>query len=75
METFETIPKPWGNSLGVTIPKEIVEREHLSPKKKLIIFVLGEDRKRKLQEAFGTFACKTPTQQIMEEIDEGYDEH
>jgi len=34
MQVFETIPKQWGNSLGITIPKEVIEKENISIKKK-----------------------------------------
>ncbi|MFH1276482.1 MAG: AbrB/MazE/SpoVT family DNA-binding domain-containing protein [Candidatus Woesearchaeota archaeon] len=75
MASFETIPKQWGNSLGLTIPKEIVESEHINNKSKVTVFVVSEFHKKRLKEAFGTLKCSTPTQKIMEEIDEGYDEH
>ena len=72
MEIFETVPKEWGNSIGITIPKEIVEKEHISTKKKLKIIVL-DTKMDKLKRAFGTLKLKKATQQVMDEIDEGYD--
>lgn len=38
---METVAKPkkWGNSIGVIIPKEIVEREKITLKDELIIHV------------------------------------
>ena len=28
MQVFDAIPKQWGNSVGITIPREIVEKEN-----------------------------------------------
>ena len=72
MQVFEAIPKQWGNSLGITIPKEIVKEENISPKKKVKLLVLGA-RMDSLKKAFGTLKLKKPTQKAMDEIDEGYD--
>ena len=72
MHLFEAIPKQWGNSMGITIPSEIVKEERITQKKKIKVLVLGS-RMNKLKEAFGTLKLKKSTQKIMDEIDEGYD--
>ena len=72
MQVFETMPKVWGNSYGITIPKEIVKKERISPKKKMRIIVLSNDM-QELKNAFGTLRLRKSTQQVMDEIDEGYD--
>jgi antitoxin component of MazEF toxin-antitoxin module len=72
MHLFKANPKQWGNSLGVTIPKDIIEQEHLNPNKKATFLVIG-DGMDKVKEIFGTLKTKKSTQQIMDEIDEGYD--
>jgi len=72
MKDFEAKPKKWGNSLGITIPKEIVDEEGIKEGKKIRIFVSVE-KKNVLKETFGTLKWKKPTQKIMEEIDRGYD--
>lgn len=74
MEQFKAIPKKWGNSLGITIPAEIIKAEKLKLNKETIFLVVGDTRKR-VKKIFGTLKIKKPTQQIMDEIDEGYDEH
>lgn len=71
MEAFETVPKKWGNSLGVTIPKDIVDKEQLSAGKKVRVFVMA-DQSGKLRKVFGTLKLKMPTQKAMEEIDREY---
>lgn len=73
MKGFETVPKKWGNSLGVTIPKEIVDSERLSSGKKVKVFVVG-DRTNELRKVFGTLKLKMPTQKAMEEIDREYND-
>ena len=74
MEQFKAVPKKWGNSWGITIPSEIIKLENLKPNKEAIFLVVGDNRK-KIKKIFGTLKIKKPTQQIMDEIDEGYDEH
>ncbi len=72
MELFEAKPKHWGNSLGVTIPKEIIEKENISTKKKIRFLIISIENDN-LKKAFGSLKLKKPTQNVMEEIDEAYD--
>ena len=74
MEQFKAAPKKWGNSLGITIPLEVIKSENLKMNKEAIFLVMG-DRRQNIKKIFGTLKIKKPTQQIMDEIDEGYDEH
>lgn len=73
MEVFEAIPKQWGNSIGVTIPKDIVKKEKISVKDKAKFIVIGTNDMKQLKKSFGTLELKKPTQRIMDEIDEVYD--
>ena len=72
MQVFETIPKQWGNSVGITIPREIIEKENISTKKKSKFIAIGTEM-NELKKAFGTLKLKKSTQKVMNEIDEGYD--
>jgi len=72
MEQFEAIPKKWGNSLGITIPSEVIKEENIRPKEKITVLVF-KDYSKKLKNIFGTLKLKKSTQKAMEEIDEGYD--
>ena len=74
MEQFQAVPKKWGNSLGITIPADIAEQEHIQPQKKITVLIIG-DQQRQLKQMFGTLKLKKPTQKVMDEINEGYDEH
>ena len=35
MKLFEAIPKQWGNSIGITIPTGVIEKENISAKRKI----------------------------------------
>jgi antitoxin component of MazEF toxin-antitoxin module len=72
MEAFEATPKEWGNSLGITLPREVVKKENIAPKKKIKVIVIGRSMEH-LKKAYGTLKFKKSTKQMMDEIDEGYD--
>lgn len=75
MEQFEAVAKRWGNSIGITIPSEIIEQENIEPQNKIQVLILKDVNKQKLlKNIFGTLKLKKDTQEIMKEIDEGYDE-
>ena len=71
MHAFETTPKQWGNSLGITIPKDVVNKEQLSPGKRVRVLVVA-DKRSELRKVFGSLKLKMPTQKAMEEIDREY---
>jgi antitoxin component of MazEF toxin-antitoxin module len=72
MEAFEAVPKEWGNSVGITIPRDVVKKAKIVIGKKTTFLAVGV-KNQGLWESFGTLKTKKPTQQIMKEIDEGYD--
>lgn len=74
MKQFKAVTKKWGNSIGITIPADVVKKEQIKPQKKITVLVMGE-QKRQLKKMFGSLKLKKPTQQVMNEIDEGYDEN
>ncbi len=74
MQQFKAVPKKWGNSIGITIPADVIQQEHVQPRKKITVLIIGEQQKQ-LKNIFGTLKLKKDTQQVMNEIDEGYDEH
>ncbi|MDD9954402.1 MAG: hypothetical protein OXR66_08790 [Candidatus Woesearchaeota archaeon] len=73
MADFEATPRKWGNSLGIIIPQEVVEQEGLVLGKKVRFIVVNESMER-IKNAFGSLHIDTPTEQIMREIDEGWDD-
>ena len=72
MQVFDAIPKQWGNSIGITIPREVIEKEKISPKQRVKFLVVGTERDN-LKKAFGSLKLKKETQKVMDEIDAGYD--
>ena len=72
MQVFDAIPKQWGNSIGITIPREVIEKEKISPKRRVKFLVVGAEMDN-LKKAFGSLKLKKETQKVMDEIDAGYD--
>ena len=61
--------KKWGNSLGIIIPRSVVESEKIKEHDQ-IQFLIIKESKNVLRETFGMFKgkIKKPTQQIKDEI-------
>lgn len=72
MQVFDAIPKQWGNSVGITIPKDVIKKENILTKKKTKFIAIGSEMDQ-LKKAFGSLKLKKSTQKVMDEIDEGYD--
>ncbi len=66
MATVTVVAKKWGNSIGVIIPKDIVEAVGIKPEQSLNIEV--KQMKNSLAELFGKFKTDKPTQQIKNEL-------
>lgn len=74
MQQFKAVPKKWGNSIGITIPAEVIRQEHVQPQKKVTVLIMGEQQKE-LKRIYGTLKLKKATQEALDETDQGYDEH
>ena len=57
METIEVTTKKWGNSLGIIIPKDIVEKQHIKENGTLRVLIVPSAKKA-LHETFGMFKGK-----------------
>lgn len=66
MTEAEVTAKQWGSSLGVVIPKRIVEKEHIKENEKIIIEVKKAHTAR---EVYGLIpkGWKTSTQELKDE--------
>ena len=40
MAEYEAVTRKWGNSLGITLPLEVVEKEHLHPHQRIKVIVV-----------------------------------
>ena len=65
----KTIAKQWGSSLGVIIPKEIVEKEKIRAMDELIIDV---KKKADITSLFGSLRLKKSAQQLKDEGRKGW---
>ncbi len=65
---IETKTKKWGNSIGVVIPAETVERLKLKPGEQITIDV--EKKQNVLKELFGSLRFTRSTKMILEEVRE-----
>ena len=61
-----------GGSIGIIIPKEIIQKERIKPKQKIKINI---EKVSDVSFLWGKYKYVTiPTQEILDEIDEGEDE-
>src|SRR3989338_1959039 len=52
MEQFEATTKKWGNSLGITIPSEIIKEEKIKPNEKVNVLIFKNYGKEKAEHYF-----------------------
>jgi antitoxin component of MazEF toxin-antitoxin module len=65
-----TVARKWGNSVGITLPKEVVESEKIHFNDRLIVKV---EKVTPIENLFGTLKSKRSTQSIMDEVRKGWD--
>lgn len=66
MIELETKARKWGNSIGVSLPKDVIEKANIKPNKEVRLFI--QDKKVDISKVFGTLKIKKPTQEILDEI-------
>ena len=69
MSQIQTVTRRWGNSLGIAIPKEIVEMEHLGENQRVLIEIKKVIDVRKLK---GLLTFKKSSQELKDEMREGW---
>jgi len=60
--------KKWGNSIGIIIPSEAIEKFNIKPEEEIVIEI--ERKNNILKELFGKAKFKKPTGQIIKEVRE-----
>jgi len=70
MAELEAITRKWGNSLGIALPKIIVEKEHLHENQKVMIDVKAVADIKKLR---GLVHFKKSAQEIKDEMKRGWE--
>jgi len=68
---IEVKTKKWGNSIGVVIPAEAVERFNLRPDEEIIIEI--EKKNNVLKEMFGKAKFKKSSKKMIEDFRKEYD--
>lgn len=68
MIEYEVQLKKWGNSVGLIVPKEALEKESLKPKQ-MVRAIIKPIESVKVRDIFGKGKLKTPTKQLMKQID------
>lgn len=63
---IEVKTKRWGNSIGIVIPSESVERLNLKPEEEIIIEI--EKKNNVLKELFGKAKFKKPAKKMIEDF-------
>ena len=71
MIEIETMARRWGNSIGIALPKEVIEKANIKANKQLIIFI--PEKTVNLAKVFGTLSIDKPTQAILDKIRESED--
>jgi len=66
METVKAKARRWGNSIGLVIPSDIVEKENIRPGKEVEILI--PKKTNVLKETFGTMKFKKTAQQMKDEL-------
>jgi len=62
---IQTKTKRWGNSIGIIIPSETVEKLNIKPEDEVVIEI--EKKGNVLREMFGTMKSKKTARQIVNE--------
>ena len=70
MEQINTKVKRWGNSLGLILPKKIVDTEKIKEGSEINVMIESKD-KTKVKDLFGILKgkLKRSTNQLMREVD------
>ena len=70
MTEIECVTKKWGSSLGIIIPKEIVNIEHITENEKILVDI---KKKHKAKEFFGLIPnWKVSTDEIKKDMKKGW---
>jgi len=71
MTEAECTTRKWGNSIGIIIPKDIVEKEHIKEDEKIVVDI---KKRHYAREFFGMLSdWKRPTDEIKKEMKKGWE--
>ena len=64
-QTFKSKARKWGNSLGVVIPLNIIQKENLKENSEVTLKIV---KKSPFEGLFGTVKFKRPVKEIVKEL-------
>lgn len=64
------IARKWGNSVGITIPSSIAEKEKIKPNDKVLVSI---QKTKSIESLFGTLKTKKTAQELKDEARKGWD--
>lgn len=68
----KVIARKWGNSIGIIIPKETVEKEGIKEKEEIFVEIQKE-KPLLVKDMLGKLKLKKTTKQLLKEIDQELD--
>ena len=74
MEQIETKLKKWGNSLGVVLPRKVIQKENLREGNELVVTIELSD-KTKVKDIFGILRDRlknVDTKKALKEVDSAF---
>ncbi len=69
MIEVKTTARKWGNSIGISLPKEVIEQANIEPNQEIRLYI--PEKRRSLRKIFGTLNIREPTQRILDKTREG----
>ena len=64
-QTFKSVARKWGNSLGVVIPLNVILKENLKENTEVTLKIV---KKSPFEELFGNVKFKRPVKEIVKEL-------
>ena len=68
--SIEVTVKKWGNSMGIVLPREVVEKEKIKPNQKILVDLV---KKADLTKIFGSLKSKLSGQEFKDLVREGWE--
>ncbi|MFA4855846.1 MAG: AbrB/MazE/SpoVT family DNA-binding domain-containing protein [archaeon] len=70
MQETIVVARKWGNSLGVTIPNNVAEKEKIMPNDRVVV---SFRKAKSIESLFGTLKTKKTAQELKDEARKGWD--
>jgi antitoxin component of MazEF toxin-antitoxin module len=65
----DAVARKWGNSIGIALPREVVEQANIEPNTEVKIFI--RDRNIDLSKVFGTLHTSKTAQEMLDDARRG----